>query len=192
MPEVEQRGERLPKQPPRLCGDCLRRAPAFDAAYAAFRYATPLDRLIRDLKYHRRLARARVLGRALAAHLRARGAAQADLVVPVPLHPTRLRERGYNQSLELARVLARELTLPLAAPRAVERRRATAPQAKLDPAQRRRNVRDAFRVHTEVRGLRVAIVDDVMTSGHTAGALARCLKRAGAAHVAVWVVARAG
>jgi len=181
----------LPAGAPGPCGDCLRRPPAFDRAVAAFRYAPPVDRLVQDLKYRRRLALARVLGRALAGCLAAHDTADTDVIVPVPLHVSRLRGRGYNQSLELARVVARQLGLPLAAHGAVGRKRATIPQARLDSTQRRRNVRNAFRARADFAGRRVAIVDDVMTSGHTAGALARCLKRAGAASVSVWVVARA-
>lgn len=174
------------------CGACQQRPPAFDVAEAAFRYAAPVDRLIQDLKYHRRLALARVLGRRLADHVAARGAPLPEVIVPVPLHATRLRERGYNQSLELARVVARQLDVPLAAHGAVERVRATASQTKLAPEARARNVRNAFRVADDFAGRRVALVDDVMTSGHTAGALAKSLKRAGARSVNVWVVARAG
>ncbi len=173
------------------CGACQQRPPAFDAAEAAFRYAAPVDRLIQDLKYHRRLALARVLGHRLAGHLVARAVALPDMIVPVPLHPARLRERGYNQSLELARVVARQLNVPLAAHGAVERVRATASQTRLAPEARARNVRNAFRVPGDFSDMRVALVDDVMTSGHTATALAKSLKRAGAGGVSVWVVARA-
>lgn len=174
------------------CGACQQRPPAFDAADAAFHYAAPVDRLIQDLKYHRRLALACVLGRRLADHLVAHGTALPDVIVPVPLHTARLRERGYNQSLELARVVARQLGLPLAAHDAVERVRPTASQTQLAPEARARNVRNAFRVAGDFAGQRVALVDDVMTSGHTAGALAKSLKRASARSVSVWVVARAG
>jgi ComF family protein len=175
-----------------VCGACPKRPPAFDAVIAAFRYATPADRLIQDLKYHRRLALARVLGRRLAARVARDDAARPDVLVPVPLHPARLRERGYNQSLELARVVARQLGVPLAPHAAVARVRPTASQTRLAPEERQRNVRNAFRIAADFSGRRVAIVDDVMTSGHTAAALAKSLKRAGAGSVSVWVVARAG
>lgn len=171
------------------CGACLQRPPAFDAVTAAFRYAAPADRLIQDLKYRRRLALARVLGRRLAAQIAA--APLPDVIVPVPLHPARLRERGYNQSLELARVLARQLGIPLAAHDAVVRIRPTASQTRLAPEERKRNVRNAFRIAADFSGRHVAIVDDVMTSGHTVNTLAKSFKRAGARCVSVWVVARA-
>ncbi len=172
------------------CGACQQRAPLFDAAAAVFRYAAPVDRLIQDLKYHKRLALARLLGGYLADRIVAQDGVLPDVMVPVPLHVTRLRERGYNQSLELARVLAKRLSLPLEA-RTVLRVRATTSQTLLAPDARQRNVRDAFRAEADFSGRRVAIVDDVMTSGHTVNALARCLRRAGATGVVVWVVARA-
>ncbi|TAM44441.1 MAG: ComF family protein [Gammaproteobacteria bacterium] len=174
------------------CGACQQRPPAFDAAKAAFRYAAPVDRLIQDLKYHRRLTLARVLGRRLADHVAACDVALPDVIVPVPLHAVRLRERGYNQSLEIARVVSQQLKVPVSAHGAVERVRATVSQTKLAPEARARNVRNAFRISGDFAGQCVALVDDVMTSGHTAAALAKSLKHADASRVSVWVVARAG
>lgn len=172
------------------CGRCQKQPPAFARAEAAFEYAPPVSQLIQDLKYHRQLYNARILGQYLAAHLETRNHQLPDVMVPVPLHPARLRERGYNQALELARPLARRLQLPLK-PGAVRRIRATPPQTQLPRKLREKNVRGVFRVDTDVERLRVAIVDDVMTSGHTVNALAACLRKAGAAEVVVWVVARA-
>jgi ComF family protein len=162
----------------------------FDAAQALFLYQPPVDRLIQNLKYHRQLSLARVLGNLLAKHLDANMTIRPDILVPVPLHPARLRERGYNQSLELARIVARRFDLPLTT-HAVKRVRATPPQTTLTSSERRRNVRNAFHTVSNFSGKRVAIIDDVMTSGHTANALAKCLRRAGAINVMVWVVARA-
>ena len=176
----------------RTCGQCQRKPPPFDRACAAVRYEKPVDRLVLNLKYHRRLEFARTLGELLATRLQAMASpdAMVDFIVPVPLHAARLRERGYNQSLEIARVVARQLGAPIAA-RAARRVRATAAQTALPLKQRARNVRNAFAVDRSLRGKRVAIVDDVMTSGHTVGALAKALRRAGAKEIAVWVVARA-
>ena len=171
-----------------LCGSCQKRTPAFARVYAPFRYAAPIDRLIQGTKYNGRLDWARVLGRHLAEHIAAQ-APSVDALVAVPLHRTRLRERGYNQSLELARPLAKKLGVPLK--RGVERVRATPPQTELPRKQRAKNVRNAFAANGDVAGLRLAIVDDVMTSGATVEALARCLRKAGAKSVEVWVVARA-
>jgi ComF family protein len=148
-----------------------------------------VDRLIVNLKYHHRLELARTLGRLLAEPLR-QLADLPDAIIPVPLHPSRLRQRGYNQSLEIARVVANRLDLPVIT-RAARRMRATAAQTALPLKQRARNVRNAFAANGDVAGKHVAIVDDVMTSGHTVSALAKALRRAGAKEISVWVVARA-
>ncbi len=155
-----------------------------------FRYAAPVDRLIQELKYSQKLDLARVLGHYLADSLAAASLPWPDRLIPVPLHHSRLRIRGYNQSLELARPVARRFGLRLDA-QAAKRIRATLPQAELCEEERRHNVRNAFRATTTLDGEHVAVLDDVMTSGHTVEALARCLKQAGAKAVSVWVVARA-
>lgn len=173
------------------CGRCLTRPPHYDRARALYRYDAPIDRLVQGFKYRRRLDWGRILGEALAEHLCTAGEC-ADAIVPVPLHRRRLRERGYNQSLELARPIGRRLDIPVLV-RAVRRARPTPAQAGLSRDARRRNVRNAFNVvqPPRVADKHIAIVDDVMTSGHTVDALARALKRAGAAEVSVWVLARA-
>lgn len=172
------------------CGTCQQHQLHFDATQALFHYQPPIDHLIQNLKYHRQLSLARVLGSLLAEHLQAGAVPRPDMLVPVPLHHTRLRERGYNQSLELARVVARRFDLPLTT-HAVKRVRATTPQTTLTSNERRRNVRNVFHTTVDFSGKRVAIVDDVMTSGHTVNALAKCLRRAGAVGIVVWVAARA-
>lgn len=173
------------------CGACQKRPPTFHATQALFHYAAPVDWLIRGLKYHGCLDQARVLGKLFADRLTGTPDTDVpDLILPVPLHPARLRRRGYNQSLELARPIARRLNVPLDV-LGVRRVRATPPQTDLPKKARRANVRNAFRATREYSNLHVAIVDDVMTSGHTADALARCLMKAGAKKVSVWVVARA-
>lgn len=170
------------------CGACLRRPPPQARCIAAFRYAPPLDRLMPRLKFHADLAAGRLLSRLMASCLA--GADRPDALVPLPLHRSRLRERGYDQALELARPLARHLVLPLRGD-LLQRVRATPPQSRLDAAQRRRNVRGAFAVDTtrRVPG-HVALLDDVMTTGATVHAAVRALKRAGIARVDVWVCAR--
>jgi len=172
------------------CGECQAHPPAFISARAAFRYASPVDRLIQNLKYHDRLELSRLLGGYLAEHLQTLDDSRPDVVVPVPLHTSRLRERGYNQSLEIARFVAQALELPINWKDA-QRTRPTIPQTELSREQRRKNVRGAFLTRDNFAGLSVAIVDDVMTSGHTANALTDSLLRSGAVEVRVWVVARA-
>ncbi|HEY8520427.1 MAG TPA: phosphoribosyltransferase family protein [Gammaproteobacteria bacterium] len=157
------------------------------ALVAPFRYAPPLDGYIQALKFGgaRRLGRA--LGLLLADEVAPRAAGR-DALVPVPLHLARLRARGYNQAVEIARPLAARFGLPLLL-RGIARSRATPPQTGLDARERARNVRGAFAVRRPLDGLRIAIVDDVCTTGATLRALAAALRTAGAADVEAWAVA---
>lgn len=175
----------LPTPGGEVCGHCLKRPPHFERTIAAFGYAFPVDRMIQALKYGERLA----LAPAFAERLAQRIEHPPDLILPMPLHPLRLRERGFNQSLELARNLARKLERPLLID-AAQRVRDTAPQAGLRWKERKRNMRDAFACNMALRGQHVAMVDDVMTSGATLDELARTLRRAGAGEISAWVVAR--
>ena len=114
-----------------------------------------------------------------------------ELLLPVPLHPKRLRERGFNQALEIARPLGRRFQIPVEA-RACRRIRATRPQSELALAERRGNLRGAFAVRGALTARHLAIVDDVVTTGATVSALARVLLRQGVQRVDVWAVARRG
>ncbi len=173
-----------------LCGQCQTEPPAFAHCLAPFAYHAPLDHLLKDLKFKRRLALARTLGGLMAPWLADRTNGLPGRIVPVPLHPARLRERGFNQSLALAHPIARYLKLPLDID-SCRRLRDTPPQAELSARQRHGNLEGAFGVRRRLAG-RIAIVDDVMTTGCTVQALARALRDAGAAQVDVWVCARAG
>lgn len=170
------------------CGRCLRRPPPQACTRAAFVYRPPLDRLLPRAKFHGDLASARLLATLMATALA--GAPRPQALVPVPLHVARLRRRGYDQALELARPLARALSLPLRDD-LLRRVRATAAQSRLDAATRRRNLRGAFAVRAvDDLPAHVALVDDVMTTGATVQAAALALRRAGVARVDVWVCAR--
>jgi len=172
-----------------VCGRCLAHPPAWDAAVAAGAYAFPLDRLVTRLKYAADLPLAATLGECLARAASASGAtARVDALVPMPLAPARQRERGFNQAREIASAIAAGARLPIVD--ALRRPRAAAPQASLAWRERARNVRGAFAARGALDGLRVALVDDVMTSGATAAAASSALRRAGAARVEVWIVAR--
>jgi ComF family protein len=176
-----------------LCGACRSRRPRFAYARAALRYGDLAREAIHAFKFGGRRTLADPLGDLLAGlGLSALPGAAPDVLVPVPLHPRRARERGYNQALLLARRLERAWGVPVAAD-ALRRAVATLPQADLDAAARRRNVRNAFAVHSPelVAGRHVVLVDDVLTTGATAGECAMSLKRAGAATVGVLTVARA-
>lgn len=171
-----------------LCAACLRDPPAFDRTRVLYDYAPPVDQMIRQLKYAGQLHLARLFGMQLATL--AAEVPAADCVVPVPLHRSRLRERGFNQAIELARPLARALAVPLDL-RSCYRARATTAQASLSRTARRENLKGAFTVRHGLNVRHAVIVDDVMTTGCTADELAQALKRGGTAKVSVLVVARA-
>ena len=174
----------------RLCGNCLKSLPAWDEAKSPLTYAYPVDRLIQRFKFDGDLPVGRLLAELLADYLAA-GSEKPDYLVPVPLHPSRLKERGFNQAAELARPVSKKLKIPLRLD-VCQRVRATDVQSKLDASERKKNLRDAFAVKQSVDGKHIAILDDVVTTGTTVEALTRALKDAGAAKVSVWSVARAG
>lgn len=177
----------LPTRAGEVCGQCLKQPPHFEHTVAAFSYSFPVNQLIKALKFHERL----ILVNFLADELATRIVLRPDCLIAMPLHPSRLRERGFNQSQLLARRIAGCLNIPLLAA-ACQRIRDTPPQSSLPWKERDQNMRQAFAVSPDanVRDRHVAIVDDVMTSGASMGALARALKQAGASEVSAWVVAR--
>ena len=180
----------LPLETPApLCGRCVRRAPPWDAAWAPFRYAYPLDRLETRFKFGADLAAGKLLASLwIASHAPGEW---PNAIIPVPLHRSRLRSRGYNQALEIARPLAKALRIPLLRD-VLQRTRATDAQTELSALQRRRNVRGAFAAHFEDDvPQHVAVLDDVFTTGATLAECARVLKRAGVHRVDVWALARA-
>lgn len=172
------------------CGRCLARPPRWDAAICLLRYRAPADALIKACKFGGRLAIARVLGELLAERLARLDGPRPGLIVPVPLHAHRERERGFNQARELARPVARALGIRIDTGLCV-RARPTPPQTGLDARARRRNLRGAFAMRGALPYAHVAVVDDVVTTGATAGALADALRRAGAERVDLWAAARA-
>ncbi len=174
--------------PAAACGHCQRRPPPLTVAHAAFRYEAPLDRLLPRLKFHDDLAAGRLLGGLMAEAFD--DIERPDALIPLPLHRKRLRSRGFDQTLELAKPLARALGIPLLDDVLV-RVRETAPQSRLDAPARRRNLRRAFAVRPGATlPAHVALVDDVMTTGATLHAAADALLRAGVARVDAWVCAR--
>ncbi|MBE1160132.1 ComF family protein [Dyella acidiphila] len=175
--------------PAAQCGRCLRKAPPWDAAWAAFRYAWPLDRLETRFKFQRDLAAGRTL-----ATMWQREAPPPELpqmILPVPLHRRRLRQRGYNQAWELAQPLARALDIPCRHD-VLQRIRHTDAQTGLSALERRRNLRHAFALPRAVAlPAHVAVLDDVFTTGTTFAACVRLLRRAGVPRIDVWALARA-
>lgn len=178
------------------CGDCLALPPAFDATIAVADYLPPVDQLVLALKFGGRLALAPLFAQLQRDALLLRHAMSAplpDWLTAVPLGPQRLRERGFNQALEVARPLARHLGLPLY-PQLLQRLRDTRAQSSLRQDERQGNLREAFTVAQEfidtVRGRHVGVVDDVLTTGATLNEVAATLKRFGAARVTNLVFAR--
>lgn len=182
----------LDRGPDALCGNCLAERPAYDGVRAAVVYGDVARTLILKLKHGRRIGMARVIGRHLARLASAEAEAEA-ILVPVPLHRWRIWRRGFNQSALLARDVAKRTGLGLRLD-LIERRKATPMLGGLGRAARARTLRGAFTVPFEskasLKGRTVLLVDDVYTSGATAGACARALKRAGAERVVVLCWAR--
>jgi len=172
------------------CGRCQKSPPAYDRTLAAFEYRPPVDRMIQGLKFNGQLYYGRILGILMAESLMTRMDERPQCIIPVPLHPQRLRERGFNQAQELARPVAKALHIPVDV-RSCQRLRATTAQTGLDAKARRQNLRGAFAVLEPKEWSHVALLDDVMTTGSTIQALASELKRAGVERVDVWLCARA-
>jgi ComF family protein len=192
VPRCEQCAVRVPTGV-RLCGACVVNPPAFDRALAAVDYAHPWSALVTQFKFHGALDLAPALASLLQAVQQRSGAPLPQIVLPVPLSPQRLRERGFNQAWELTRRVAGELKVAADA-QLLLRVKDSAHQLALPPEQRAANVRGVFAVEplrrSELNGLRVAVIDDVMTTGATLGEIAKLLKQAGASHVEAWALAR--
>lgn len=173
------------------CGHCLHHPPAFDRTLALFDYQAPLNRLITRLKFAADLKSAKLLGSLLAQRVQYvyQNTSIPELIIPMPLHYLRLRERGFNQSIELARPIAKLLNIPLQFTNC-QRHYATLAQTQLPLAQRQKNVRHAFSIQDNLQGKYVAIVDDVVTSAATVNMLSQALCQAGATQIDVWCVAR--
>lgn len=169
------------------CGACLKAPPAFDQTLAAFMYVEPISSLIQAAKFANRWSLLRPLGEHLAQIIPERN--RPDCIIALPLHSARLLERGFNQAVEIARPIAKKFELPLEIDK-LQRIKNTEHQARLNANARWQNMRGAFLYQGDLGGKRVAIVDDVMTSGASLNAAAKALKLAGATEVHAWVIAR--
>ena len=169
-----------------LCGSCISSPPDFDATHAVFLYQYPIDKMMQRYKYGNMLNISHTFGQLLAN----KSTFEAiDLIMPMPMHPQRLKERGFNQALEIAKVLTKNRPEKLDY-KSVARQTLTPPQASLALKERVKNIKGAFKVNSDLAGKRIAIVDDVMTTGASLNELAKTLKKAGASHVECWVIAR--
>ncbi len=171
-----------------LCGKCQKNPPYYDSTLAPLLYKDAARTLLIELKFQEKLLNARIIAEIFTKL--ANIDPNPDLIIPVPLHSSRLRERGYNQSLEIAREITTISKIPIDW-KNCERRINTARQSELPIKQRRTNVKGAFQSHRRFDNLHVVIIDDVMTSGSTVDELSKVLKKSGAKRVDVWVMARA-
>jgi ComF family protein len=175
-----------------MCGQCLRRPPPHAQLLAALEYQAPLESLMYQFKFGQRLDIGLVLAKCFYHYLLQQQRQHwPDYLIPVPLHPKRLRERGYNQAALLCTHLSRWLSIPKDL-HSCRRIRHTQAQTLIAPKARRRNMQGAFSVSSRFRASHVAIIDDVYTSGSTTRELTHVLKRAGVETIEIWVIARAG
>jgi ComF family protein len=174
-----------------ICGACLAKPPAFTRTIAALRYTFPIDALIHTLKYQSNLAIAPILANLLITRLKGLKATERmpDIIIPMPLHPVRLRERGFNQAMEISRYISKHMGIVLL-PDSCQRIKHTPPQTGLPWKDRHKNIRKAFSCKIDFSGKHVALVDDVMTTGATLNELAKALKKQGATEISNWVIAR--
>jgi ComF family protein len=180
----------LPTTAGAYCGVCLQHPPAFDRTLAPLRYAYPLDRLLQRFKYHQQLPLGKLLAQTMLPQLTALAVAERpEVMLAMPMHPHRVRQRGFNHALELARQLQPAWQIPLVMD-GCARILDTQSQAGMDMKTRTRNLRGAFATPLQWQGKHVLIVDDVMTTGASMHALAKVLKRAGAGRITALVIAR--
>jgi len=172
-----------------ICGSCLKQAPPFDSCHAAFSYDYPITNLISSFKFSGKLQNGNLLANLMIKSIETNQLPMPDLILPVPLHRSRLRERGFNQALEIARPLGRHFHIPIDTG-SCKRMLATKAQSNLDKKLRQRNIRGAFKLTQKLRHAHVVILDDVVTTGSTVSELAKLLKLSGVKQVDVWTLAR--
>ncbi|HSB97213.1 MAG TPA: phosphoribosyltransferase family protein [Spongiibacteraceae bacterium] len=172
-----------------LCGRCQIQPPPYTRCISPLIYGAPISRLIAHFKYGGKLAYGRLLSGELLRRLQREASLDVDLLMPVPLHWRRRWARGFNQAEIIGDELSRALNLPLRT-RWLTRVRPTPPQQSLSASERRKNLRSAFVLRASVAGLRIALIDDVVTTGATVGEIAQLLLNASARSVQVWCLAR--
>lgn len=175
-----------------VCGSCISASPDFDVTYAVFLYQFPIDVMMQRYKYGNSLSIGDTFGQFLSNKLLLEKQQKSiDMIIPMPMHPQRLKERGFNQAIEIAKALNKDLTHnKILDYKSVIRQKLAPPQTNLPLKQRAKNIKGAFIVKGDLAGKRIAIVDDVMTTGASLNELAKTLKKAGAVHVECWVIAR--
>ncbi len=172
-----------------VCGKCIQQPPSYDVLLSPFEYQFPLDTFITELKFRSKLYRAHTLGKLFSQYLQSKATPLPECIIPVPLHPKRLRQRGFNQSLEIARVVSKSLNIPIDKTYC-KRNKNTLPQSDLNADERYQNIKNAFQIKQQRHYKHVAIFDDVVTTGHTVEALAALLRQQGIDIIQVWSVTR--
>lgn len=183
---------------PVYCGRCIKKSPAFDYVYSPLCYENDVIRLVHQLKFNEKITFSRSLSEMMhkcwVSKTEEKNSADVidilDCLMPVPLYKSRMRQRGFNQSIELSRVISKKLNVPIEC-NTVNRRRSTESQTGLNITQRRKNIKGAFEVVKKISAKDVLIIDDVMTTGSTVDELARVLKKEGVKRVGVLCLARA-
>lgn len=171
------------------CGHCLNRKLYYDCTHALFQYQKPISSLLLALKFKHTLSHARILGELLAESIQKRAKPTPDFLVPVPLHPKRIQERGFNQALELGRPVSKMLRIPILF-EGIERINPTSAQSSLPAKNRKANVKRAFAVQRNFKGARIAVLDDIVTTGDTVNEFCRILKQNDASSIEIWCIAR--
>lgn len=177
-----------------ICGNCLKNPPFFDKTFALFPYDSPIIQLITQLKFHHHLTHARAFGEYFISVIKNnwyKNQKLPDILIPVPLHFQRIRARGFNPALEIARPISKTVKIPIDK-NGIIRNRNTPPQTHLNANERQKNIAGAFTAKRNYHGLFIAVLDDVITTGSTISECCRVLKAHGAAKIHVWTVARRG
>ena len=173
------------------CGACMANPPPFDTTIALFNYEKPIATLLWRLKFSGDLSIAKLLSECWIDYLSATQDKLPELIIPVPLHPVRLKERGFNQALEIAKPIGRHFKIPVEV-RTCVRIKHTKPQSSLSASTRKNNVINAFGLSYSLTASHVVILDDVMTTGSTVTQIAHLLRKVGVQRIDVWCCARAG
>ncbi len=178
-------GNTLPIEANNICGKCQTDPPPIDRTFSLYEYKTPVDHLIKQLKFKHSIITADLLGKLMAQAIIQQNIPLPEAIIPIPLHNKRLRMRGYNQAIEIAKPLAKQLKLPLLTD-AVIRHKHTPAQTKSKAKERRINLRNSFNCKTTLPYTSIALVDDVITTGATINEVAKVLKKNGVQQVYAW------
>lgn len=171
------------------CGQCLTNPPIVTNTHILFHYQPPITQWIIQLKFYRKLLYARLLGELFAHYLQTQYTQFPNLIIPIPLHLKRIKERGHNQVIEIARPIAKIMQLPILL-KSAKRNKYTAPQTTLSRTERQQNMQNAFIFSEDLTGQHVAILDDVMTTGSTLNAFCQTIAAHRPKQIDIWCCAR--